>query len=86
MILIIPLIILLIIFAVRINTLSNELIKLKEENDMLHNNIYNMATKLNERSKKKEKLEEKKVTQNERKQEEVIKEEKVVAPDRKSVV
>ena len=33
MILIIPLIILLIVFAVRINTLSNELIKLKEEND-----------------------------------------------------
>ena len=49
MILIIPLIILLIVFAVRINTLSNELIKLKEENDMLHHNIYNMATKLNEK-------------------------------------
>ena len=56
MILIIPLIVLLIIFAVRINSLSNELIKLKEENDMLHSNIYNMASKLNNQAKKKEKI------------------------------
>lgn len=76
MILIIPLIILLIVFAVRINTLSNELIKLKEENDMLHHNIYNMATKLNEKSKRKEKLEEKKIVKNEIKEEKI--EEKVV--------
>ena len=55
MILIIPLIVLLIIFAVRINSLSNELIKLKEENDMLHRNIYNMASKLNNQAKKKRK-------------------------------
>lgn len=76
MILIIPLIVLLIIFAVRINSLSNELIKLKEENDMLHHNIYNMATKLNEKSKRKEKLEEKKIVKNEIKEEKI--EEKVV--------
>ena len=80
MILIIPLIVLLIIFAVRINTLSNELIKLKEENDMLHRNIYNMASKLNNQAKKKEKIIKQQPDQEHPIKKESIQDQKVIVP------
>ena len=80
MILIIPLIVLLIIFAVRINSLSNELIKLKEENDMLHRNIYNMASKLNNQAKKKEKIIKQQPDQEHPIKKESIQDQKVIAP------
>ena len=80
MILIIPLIVLLIIFAVRINSLSNELIKLKEENDMLHRNIYNMASKLNNQAKKKEKIIKQQPDQEHPIKKESIQDQKVIVP------
>ena len=47
MFLIIPCIIIIIILAIELSNKTNELTKLKQENDMLHENIYHMANKLN---------------------------------------
>ena len=48
-------IIIIIILAIELNNRTNELIKLKQENETLHENIYNMATKLNNKDLKEEK-------------------------------
>ena len=47
MFLTIPCIIIIIILAIELSNKTNELTKLKQENDMLHENIYHMANKLN---------------------------------------
>ena len=61
MFLTIPCIIIIIILAIELSNKTNELTKLKQENDMLHENIYHMANKLNsiDLSKVKEKKEDK---------------------------
>ena len=55
MFLIIFCIIIIILLAIELNNRTNELIKLKQENEILHENIYNMATKLNNKDPKVEK-------------------------------
>lgn len=47
MFLTIPCIIIIIVLAIELSNKTNELTKLKQENDMLHENIYHMANKLN---------------------------------------
>lgn len=61
MFLTIPCIITIIILIIELNNKTNELTKLKQENDMLHENIYHMANKLNsiDLSKVKKKKEDK---------------------------
>lgn len=55
MFLIIFCIIIIIFLAIELNNRTNELIKLKKENEILHENIYHMATKLNNKDPKVEK-------------------------------
>lgn len=63
-------IIIIIILAVQLNSKDNEILKLKQENELLHKNIFKMATQLNGDS-----IPEEKSSQNEEKKEEKVIEE-----------